>query len=68
MSVALPFAKCVERPSAFYFPIVKRCCIIFFTMAMAATLEGNKEWELEHDPFSDPEEKRVLFAALDSFR
>ena len=38
------------------------------TIAMAATSEGNKEWELEHDPFSDPEEKRVLFAALDSFR
>ena len=68
MSVALAFAKGVERPSAFYFPIVKRCFNIFSTLAMAATSEGNKEWELEHDPFSDPEEKRVLFAALDSFR
>ena len=29
--------------------------------------EGN-EWGMEHDPFADPEEKRVLFAALDSFR
>ena len=68
MFAALALAKCVERASAFYFPIVKRCCNIFFTMAMAASSEGNKEWELEHDPFSDPEEKRVLFAALDSFR
>ena len=67
MSAALALAKCVERPSAFDFSIVKRCCNIF-TMAMAASSEGNKEWELEHDPFSDPEEKRVLFAALDSFR
>lgn len=25
-------------------------------------------WNGECDPFSDPEEKRVLFAALDSFR
>ena len=30
--------------------------------------DKDKEWGLEHDPFSDPEEKRVLFAALDSFR
>ena len=30
--------------------------------------DEDKEWGLEHDPFSDPEEKRVLFAALDSFR
>ena len=35
---------------------------------MAAPSEGSKEWEMEHDPFSDPEERRVLFAALDSFR
>jgi hypothetical protein len=29
--------------------------------------EGN-EWSGGFDPFADPEERRVLFAALDSFR
>ncbi|KAI9849151.1 MAG: putative secondary metabolism biosynthetic enzyme [Sclerophora amabilis] len=30
-------------------------------------VEEDKEWGGDFDPFSDPEEKRVLFAALDSF-
>lgn len=27
-----------------------------------------KEWDGDFDPFGDAEERRVLFAALDSFR
>lgn len=34
-------------------------------LAMAENVE---EWNGVYDAFSDPEEKRVLFAALDSFR
>lgn len=30
--------------------------------------EQLRGWGGECEPFSDPEEKRVLFAALDSFR
>ncbi len=30
-------------------------------------MDGEGEWGGDFDPFSDPEEKRVLFAALDSF-
>jgi carnosine N-methyltransferase len=30
--------------------------------------EETGEWGGDFDPFSDPEEKRVLFGALDSFR
>ncbi|KAI9810086.1 MAG: hypothetical protein M1827_006697 [Pycnora praestabilis] len=30
-------------------------------------MSGEEEWNGEFDPFEDPEEKRVLFAALDSF-
>ena len=40
----------------------------FIQCAMERLLDEDKEWGLEHDPFSDPEEKRVLFTALDSFR
>ena len=29
---------------------------------------NNHEWNGEYDTLADPEEKRVLFAALDSFR
>ncbi|CEO59049.1 hypothetical protein PMG11_03738 [Penicillium brasilianum] len=30
--------------------------------------EGDETWTGDFDPFSDPEERRVLFAAFDSFR
>lgn len=30
--------------------------------------EELKEWNGDFDPFGDPEERRVLFATLDSFR
>lgn len=30
--------------------------------------EGEETWTGDFDPFSDPEERRVLFAAFDSFR
>lgn len=30
--------------------------------------ECAEEWKGDFDPFSDPEERRVLYAALDSFR
>ncbi|EFR04004.1 hypothetical protein MGYG_07008 [Nannizzia gypsea CBS 118893] len=30
--------------------------------------EGEEEWSGAFDPFADPEERRVLFASLDSFR
>lgn len=30
--------------------------------------EGEETWAGDFDPFSDPEERRVLFAAFDSFR
>lgn len=30
--------------------------------------ENVGEWEGDFDPLADPEERRVLFAALDSFR
>lgn len=30
--------------------------------------EWNGEWNGDFDPFADSEERRVLFAALDSFR
>jgi hypothetical protein len=30
--------------------------------------EGENSWEGDFDPFADPEERRVLFAAFDSFR
>ena len=30
--------------------------------------EESPEWAGDFDPLSDPEERRVLFAALDSFR
>jgi hypothetical protein len=30
--------------------------------------DEGKEWALEHNPLADPDEKRVLFAAFDSFR
>ncbi|KAJ5901558.1 hypothetical protein N7495_002086 [Penicillium taxi] len=32
------------------------------------TPDNEEEWAGEFDPFADPEERRVLFAALDSFR
>ena len=71
MSVALAFVK--RKASSdlrgFTSPsFVTQCSDIFITIAMAVQSEGSKEWEMEHDPFSDPEERRVLFAALDSFR
>lgn len=32
-------------------------------------LEGEEQtWAGDYDPFADPEERRVLFAAFDSFR
>jgi hypothetical protein len=30
--------------------------------------EEDNAWEGDFDPFADPEERRVLFAAFDSFR
>ncbi|KAI9741747.1 MAG: hypothetical protein M1834_000133 [Cirrosporium novae-zelandiae] len=30
--------------------------------------EGSGEWRNPHDPFSDPEETKVLYAAIDSFK
>lgn len=30
--------------------------------------DPTETWEGEFDPLADPEERRVLFAALDSFR
>lgn len=30
--------------------------------------EDERSWQGDFDPFSDPEERRVLFAAFDSFR
>jgi len=30
--------------------------------------EEENTWEGDFDPFADPEERRVLFAAFDSFR
>jgi hypothetical protein len=30
--------------------------------------QTEEEWAGDFDPFSDPDERRVLFAALDSFR
>lgn len=32
-----------------------------------ANVSAEQEWRGEYDPFADPEEKRVIFAALDSF-
>lgn len=29
--------------------------------------DGSSAWEHEQSPLNDPEERRVLFAALDSF-
>lgn len=31
-------------------------------------MSDQQQWDGEFDPFADPEERRVLFAALDSFR
>jgi hypothetical protein len=33
-----------------------------------ATADDNQSWQGDFDPLSDQEERRVLFAALDSFR
>lgn len=30
--------------------------------------EDQRSWSGDFDPFADPEERRVLFAAFDSFR
>ena len=30
--------------------------------------EEERSWQGDFDPFADPEERRVLFAAFDSFR
>ena len=48
--------------------IIFKCSNTFIQCAMERLPDKDKEWGLEHDPFSDPEEKKVLFAALDSFR
>jgi carnosine N-methyltransferase len=33
-----------------------------------AAADENQSWQGDFDPFADQEERRVLFAALDSFR
>ena len=34
---------------------------------MTEAVEEDQRWGGDFDPFADPEEKRVLFAAVDSF-
>lgn len=41
---------------------------IYYFSQLHAMAETSGEWSGEYDPLTDPEEKRVLFAALDSFR
>jgi len=36
--------------------------------AQDAQSEDERSWQGDFDPFSDPDERRVLFATFDSFR
>lgn len=38
------------------------------TVHLPSNGEDERSWQGDFDPFSDPEERRVLFAAFDSFR
>lgn len=44
------------------------CTICDIHSIMNDTPDPSDTWEGEFDPLADPEERRVLFAALDSFR
>lgn len=38
------------------------------SLGQLATANDSQSWQGDFDPFADQEERRVLFAALDSFR
>lgn len=71
--IALLSTRRSERSGTGYFWLGRGEKVFETVHGMSDTLqsshgEDERSWQGDFDPFSDPEERRVLFAAFDSFR